>query len=123
MTMNIHKNKVLADGSNLLDLLKDDDKQLAVATFNKFGKSSTTDCSSEKFIENLVSQQYSSNFRSTICLQPDYSYEQVIENPHIKHGLITLQDFKNGVQFYDSKSADHHTKLNSKVEQEQESST
>jgi len=54
LTMSMHSDKVLADGNTLNDLLTDDAKKLAVATFMKFGKSSTTDCSSEKFIEKLV---------------------------------------------------------------------
>ena len=56
ISMIMHKDKVLSDGKTLKDLLTDDAKKLAVATFTKFGKSSKTDCSSEKFIEKLVDQ-------------------------------------------------------------------
>ena len=51
----MHKDKVLAEGSTLLDLLKNDDEKLeAVKTFIAYGRSSVNDCSSDKLIEKLV---------------------------------------------------------------------
>ena len=62
--MSMFKDKVLRDGNTLKDLLTNDDKKLAVATFNKFGKSSIDERSSERFIDDLVDVQYD-GYKST----------------------------------------------------------
>ena len=53
--MSIHKDKVLADGKSLMDLLKNEKEKLeAVKTFLKYGKSSVTDCSGDQLMDKLV---------------------------------------------------------------------
>ena len=95
----MHKNKVLACGETLIDLLTGE-KRLAVETFLKYGKSSKNDCTSEQFIDKLVDQQYA-GFSSFRNLQPDYSYVQFIENPDIENGYIALADVQNEVKLHD----------------------
>ena len=51
----MHKDKKLAEGSTLLELLQNDDEKLeAVKTFIAYGRSSVTDCSNDQFVKKLV---------------------------------------------------------------------
>lgn len=96
------KDKVLAEGTTLLDLLNNDGEKLeAVKTFIAYGRSSVANCSGDEFVQKLVERQYDS-YSSIKNLQPEYSYAQYIENPKIENGLITLADVLNDVKLHAS---------------------